>query len=417
MRCKVFVVSLALIVVANAGRRYSAAAAFSSSSTSVRRLTLDEYLASPPSQYHQTPVIIRDIASRETIESLADTLMTVLGQEEVSMQRKKRNKKSSKRRTTSMYNIKLEDCIDYMMDSNIDDAYFAFCEGLLLPDSNDSTNELSNMLREIREAPFVEQENWFDYFPSNIRPSDAIILAGSGATSTLHRDPFEWTGTSICLEGIKIWRFIVPPSLENGDVSIVDGAFSSYRLDSIAWEQDSGNNEEREPIAWSAGWQSDMSLFDSVDKNFPSGFKWSTKLDHDEVGCRRELELAGMDMSTLRPCNDALNAFDVIAKSTAGSSLQPSFITAIQQQGDLLLIPAHCWHQTYAPVPSIALASQRCGSMIDSVNVVRHILNMVNRSSDEKTRRGQVPDILKRICHNEGTGQEVVKSLVEYVNR
>jgi hypothetical protein len=115
MRKQIFVVSLALMVVANAGRRYSAAAAFSSSSTIVRRPTLDEYLASPPSQYHQTPVIIRDIVSRETIESLADTLMTVLGQEEVSMQRKKRNK-SSKRRTTSMYNIKLEDCIDYMHD-------------------------------------------------------------------------------------------------------------------------------------------------------------------------------------------------------------------------------------------------------------------------------------------------------------
>lgn len=179
-----------------------------------------------------------------------------------------------------MYNINLEDCIDYMMDSNNDDAYFAFCEGLLLPGSYDSTNELSNKLREIREAPFVGQENWFDYFPSNIRPSDAIILAGSGATSTLHRDPFEWTGMSICLEGIKIWRFILPPLLEDGGVSIVDGALSSYRLDSIAWEQD-GGNEEREPVAWSAGWQSDMSLFDfdSVDKNFPSGYKWSTKLD------------------------------------------------------------------------------------------------------------------------------------------
>ena len=80
---QVFVVSLALMVVANAGRRYSAVAAFSSSSTIVRRLTL--YLASPPSQYHQTPVIIRDIVSCETIESLADILKTVLGQEEVSM--------------------------------------------------------------------------------------------------------------------------------------------------------------------------------------------------------------------------------------------------------------------------------------------------------------------------------------------
>jgi len=63
------------------------------------------------------------------------------------------------------------------------------------------------------------------------------------------------------------------------------------------------------------------------------------------------------------------------------------------------------------------VASQRCGSMIDSANVVRHVLDVVNRSNDEKTRRGQVPDMLKRSSHKEGTGQGVVKRLVEYVNR
>jgi hypothetical protein len=208
-------------------------------------------------------------------------------------------------------------------------------------------------LREIREAPFVGQENWFDYFPSNIRPSDAIILAGSGATSTLHRDPFEWTGMSICLEGIKIWRFILPPSLEDGGVSIVDGALSSYQLDSIAWEQD-GGNEEREPVAWSAGWQSDMSLFD-----FDS--IWLQMVDQTGLGCRRELELAGLDMSTLQPCNGARNAFDVVAKST-GSLLQPLFSTAIQQQGDFAAYSCSLLASNVAPVPSVAVASQRCSS-------------------------------------------------------
>ena len=106
-------------------------------------------------------------------------------------------------------------------------------------DLSDSA-EISNSLNKMCEAPFANQENWFDYFPLNIRPRDAIILAGSGATPTLHRDPFEWTGTSICLEGTKIWRFILPPS--EGGVSVVDEAFRSYHLDSIAWEMTIGNN-------------------------------------------------------------------------------------------------------------------------------------------------------------------------------
>ena len=91
-----------------------------------------------------------------------------------------------------------------MMDSKRNDSFFAFCEGLL---PSDATVELHQQLTEIREAPFPNEENWFNYFPDKVRPTDALILAGEGAVSTLHRDPFEWTGTSLCLEGVKEhWR-------------------------------------------------------------------------------------------------------------------------------------------------------------------------------------------------------------------
>merc|ERR1712238_530856 len=100
------------------------------------------------------------------------------------------------------------------------------------------------------------------------------------------------TGTNLCLDGQKVWRFIVPSSLElnssnvQGQVVVVDNndddgcsgvtkidkLLDSYRLDSIAWGNSNGNEgegdsvEEKEKeikplLTLSAGWQSDFSLF------------------------------------------------------------------------------------------------------------------------------------------------------------
>jgi hypothetical protein len=392
----------------------------SSSSLLVPRITLEDYLASP---VHKTPVLIRDIVSPESIESLADTLMHSLGMETVSMQRKIKKESACTRSkaTTKIYDIALQDCIDYMMNSCHDDAYFTFCEGLLpmMNALHDDRSKLRDKLRNIREAPFSYQENWFEYFPRSVQPTDAIILAGIGATSTLHRDPFEWTGTSLCLEGTKIWRFIMPPlnsseSIESG-VDIVDKALESYRLNSIAWDEEKEEDDTREqnhditPLILSAGWQSDMTLYDSIDE-FPSGIELMKLEEEDMDTFQRELEDAVIDMSRLRPSDDTLNAFDQIAKSYDTSDRTSPFITAIQRQGDLLIIPAHYWHQTYAPVPSIAVASQRCGSIIDGANVVKHVLSVVNR--DEKI---EIPDLLKLNYYSEGIGRDVVATLIEYV--
>jgi hypothetical protein len=356
----------------------------------VPRVTLDEFLSAP---IRDEPIIIRDIASPEAIESLANELMSVFGEEQIQMQHRVKNEDGET--TTKIYDIALRDSIDYMMDSFHDDSFFAFCEGLL--PSSSATITLHKKLKDIREAPFPMAENWFDYFPESVRPTDALVLAGAGATSTFHRDPFEWTGTSLCLEGVKIWRFILPPTIADGGVAIVDNALKSYRLGSIAWE------EENQQVL-SAGWQSEMTLYDSIDDDFPSAFDWAVLEDKNYEAFQKEIISYGSDTSRLRPSSEAADAL----KSIGGSEYP--IVTATQFAGDLLLIPAHCWHQTYAPCPSVAVASQRCG-ISDGAKVVQHVINLTKLNDKSK-----IPDILKQNEYNEeGIGKEVATALFRYV--
>lgn len=369
-------------------------AAFASSSGVVPRITLDEFISSP---IRDEPIIIRDIASPEQIEALADELMSLLGEEQIQMQHKVKHDDNGET-TTDIYDISLHESIDYMMDSKPDDSFFAFCEGLL---PSDPTVELHQKLTEIREAPFPNEENWFNYFPEKVRPSDALILAGEGATSTLHRDPFEWTGTCLCIEGVKVWRFILP----NGGVTNVDEALKSYRLDSIAWEDNeaaAAEENQQDPFILSAGWQSNMNLYDSVDEEFPTAIDWATLEEENYKLFRKEIISLGSDPFLLRPSSEASDAL----KSISGNNIP--FVTATQFAGDLLLIPAHCWHQTYAPTPSIAVASQRCG-VSDGAKVVQHVLNLNDRSKP-------LPDLLQRNnAYEEGIGKEVTAELLSYV--
>lgn len=408
LRIVTLLASLAAYDVIRSGRCNAFSLQTQRDAALVPRVTLDEYLSSPVTN---TPILIRDAASPETIESLADEMMSILGQEEVQMQRKIKDEDDGSQ-STEIYDLALEDTIDYiMMDSNHNDAYFAFCEGLLPNSSIPGSSKLSERFKAVREAPFADQENWFDYFPPNIQPTDAIILAGAGATSTLHRDPFEWTGTSLCLEGTKIWRFILPPTESNGGVSIVDNALNSYRLDSIAWEEEDEAKTD-EPIVLSAGWQSDMTLYDTIDDDFPSAIEWVTLEEEDQDQFQREIEDVGMDLSYLRPSTAAMDALNEVnkAKDKSNDGLSPSVVTAIQQPGDLLIIPAYCWHQTYAPLPSVAVASQRCGASIDGANVIGHMLEML------KCDETKLPEMLKRNCYDEGDGEDVVAKFLEHVN-
>eukprot|EP00977_Amphora_coffeiformis_P024195 scaffold15108_cov180-Amphora_coffeaeformis.AAC.71 len=288
---------------------------------------------------------------------------------------------------------------DLMMDSSPGNSFFAFVEGLLEEaDGNDSrmyqrvqqplTNARERLFQTYSDggtekdgdsSPFI---NWFDFFPRGAKPTDCVILAGQGASSTFHRDPFEWLGTSLCLEGRKIWRFVQPidqtlradkqekedsSSLELDSVQRVDDFLQAYRLESIAWDAGDGSSSSSDMVL-SAGWQSDMSLYQKVDnENIPSA-----------------KELAFMDTVESNSLLDDLAASTTLLGPSISMQQEDTkhavegFYSTVQRQGDLLLIPAHWYHQTYAPEPSLAVASQRCGSFLDAKRVFRHVLSQQN---------------------------------------
>jgi ribosomal protein L16 Arg81 hydroxylase len=60
-----------------------------------------------------------------------------------------------------------------------------------------------------------------------------------------------------------------------------------------------------------------------------------------------------------------------------------SIWTAIQKPGDLLVIPAYWWHQTYAFEPSLAIASQRGGKERDCARVLKHIIDTSQQTRND----------------------------------
>ena len=386
----------------------------------VPRVSLEDFLASP---VYDRPTLIRGIVSSDLVETMAEELMARLGDAEVQMQRKIRSDNSGGDDITEVYDITLLQAAEYMLESCHDDSFFAFCEGLLDEKSDDS-NALSSRLEMIREAPFSPSENWFDYFPPSIRPTDALILAGEGSCSTLHRDPFQWTGTSFCLEGSKIWRFIIPPTTtsrndeEGGGVSEVDDALESYRLDSIAWtttdttnskEMVADDEEKRDALILSRGWQSDLHLYKSRAEEVLSALELSELEEDNMEAYVTEIEAIGADTSLLVP-DERISDFLHNHKF--------NFSTAIQQAGDLLIIPSHWWHQTYAPVPSMAIASQRCGAVVDGFSVVQHILESLSSTTNTCSDGSplEMSEILKKSSYEEGEGESVANALVQLIS-
>lgn len=363
---------------------------------------------------YETPVVVENVLDSDECEAICDSLLSSFGSNEITVQRKQRRREAEcvggeRRRmfeirkaddSTEMITCTLLEAIELMMDSSHDDCFFAFCEGLL--DSFNHKNvDVLNLVRRARETLFESSRrndangrDLFEFFPSEIRPTDCLVLAGEGATSTLHRDPFEWTGLSLCLEGSKIWRFVPPPvadvasatnlsrvsrkevdvssfaDVDDSGVGFVDDRLNSYRLESSAWDDDDEGTRRRVPL--SAGWQSDKTLFARRRKHDYVSPRSLADLGHDAR--RNYLESIAMDPRAI-----SSNVNDQVTSGAHSNSDENSRVinrvwTTVQQPGDLLIIPAYWWHQTYAPEPSLAVATQRCGAERDLNRVFNHIM-------------------------------------------
>jgi hypothetical protein len=320
--------------------------------STVEKVRLQDFDANAYYENGPKPLLISGVLSPDDCEYCSDTLFSLSSQLHVCLQNQYEG-------GTDVIHVSLEEALDMILyESNSQDAYMSFCEGLL--DTLDGLQEVRHRITKAKENLFLDDPDWFmKYFPTERRPTDAVVISGAGATSTLHRDPFEWTGTSLCIEGSKVWRFIDPKA----NVGAVDEALTSYRLESIAWDG----------ATQSAGWQSDCSLYK---RRKHALLKDAQEWSEMESGKGEELLRVGSSTEILVP----------------ELSLEFSLTTAIQEAGDLLLIPAHWWHQTFALEPSAAIASQRCGKY-DSVLVLQHILNHKSvKSIDARTILEESPD-------------------------
>ena len=51
------------------------------------------------------------------------------------------------------------------------------------------------------------KEDFYQLFPSEVKPWDAMLLWGTKfSRSSLHMDPYNWTGTNAVLKGRKRWK-------------------------------------------------------------------------------------------------------------------------------------------------------------------------------------------------------------------
>lgn len=71
--------------------------------------------------------------------------------------------------------------------------------------------EMNPELRDYLGQPVYLKEDFFQLLPREIRPWNAMLLWGTAhSRSSLHIDPYNWTGTNAVLSGKKMWKLYPP---------------------------------------------------------------------------------------------------------------------------------------------------------------------------------------------------------------
>jgi len=253
------------------------------------------------SQNNATPLVISDMIQhwpamqqKLTKQQLAD----MAGRHSISFA-------VQQGRQSKQYSDFLADFVSHLHESTHENAFYAVMEDLLFR-KEPGAEELLNMLGR-GKIPLFEEDggNLFKLFPEALQPpSRALVLGGQGAKSSVHVDPYNWTGWNALLRGRKLWRFW-PPSVPASHMQ----AF-------------------RSPT------RSELEATPGLLPFIPSEFR---------------SDVDSFFTSSLQPDWERFSAF---------KQAWPPFMEVIQRPGEVVVIPPGWWHQVYHLTDSIGFASQ-----------------------------------------------------------
>ena len=141
----------------------------------------------------------------------------------------------------------------------------------------------------------------------------------------------------------------------------------------------------------------------------PSAEEFASLEEHNSEKVMELMDKIALDVDRLVPSADILHWLSI--RSIDDS---PTIFTCIQKPGDLLVIPALWWHQTYALQPSVAIASQRGSMSRDAKRVIEHIFDTTGLKIDKL----DLPLVIQQVLNGSYTGEPetLVNALFEVLS-
>lgn len=172
---------------------------------------------------------------------------------------------------------------------------------------------IDNLLESLPEAVQPESD-LFSQWPMSMQPAkQCLIMGGAGGCSTLHTDMLGWTGWNLLLSGQKHWKFFAPAP-EVGE-------------DLIAEVREMGGTFN---LGFSC--TSPVDMFHTVDGERCPDKGPNPMLSHSVFG-------------------------PDVQRFPTSAHVKP-LLEVVQRTGELVIFPAHYFHQTYHYGPTVAVASQ-----------------------------------------------------------